>query len=61
MYVDVIINSIHFYKKRYVILQIDQGQMNVKKPPMDRKMKNYFYFYYLIRIRIGGLKDEKLK
>lgn len=24
MYADVIINPIHFYKKRYVILKIDQ-------------------------------------
>ena len=32
-----------------------------KKPPMDLNMKNYIYIYYLIRIRIGGLKDEKLK
>ncbi len=24
-------------------------------------MKNYFYFYYLIRIRIGGFKYEKSK
>ena len=23
-------------------------------------MKNYFYFYYLIRIRIGGFKYENL-
>lgn len=32
MYEDVIIKSIHFYKKRYVILKSDQGWMNIKKP-----------------------------
>ena len=30
MYADVTINSIHFYKKRYVILKSDQGFMNIK-------------------------------
>lgn len=59
MYVDVIINSIHFYKKtlRYIINRPRLDER--KKPPMDRKMKNYFY--YLIRIRIGGFKYEKSK
>lgn len=32
MYADVTINSIHFYKKRYVILKRDKGWMNIKNP-----------------------------
>ena len=32
MDIDVIKNSIHFYKKRYVILKSDQGFMNIKNP-----------------------------
>ena len=35
MYADVTINSIHFYKKRYVILKKRQRLDEHKKPPMD--------------------------
>lgn len=43
MYVDVTINSIHFYKKRCVILKSGQGGMNVKTP-YGPKYKNLFGF-----------------
>lgn len=32
MYADVTINSIHFYKKHYVISKRDKGWMNIKNP-----------------------------
>lgn len=43
MYADVTINSIHFYKKRYVILKRDKGWMNIKTP-YGLKYKNLFGF-----------------
>lgn len=43
MYADVIIKSIHFYKKRYVILKSDQDWMNIKNP-YGLKYKNLFGF-----------------